>query len=101
MRSVQQAAASESVISEAGEQLLEEDSESVISEAGEQLLQEDSESVISEAGEQLLQEDSDSLEATRFITLQEARAYIQDLEKDRANLWKKVDSLEASLKGSK
>ena len=58
-----------------------------------------SESVISEAGEQLLQEDSDrDLEATRFITRQEARTYISDLEKDRANLWKKVNGLEASLK---
>ena len=69
MRSVQQAAASESVISEAGEQLLKEDSDSVLEAASFIKLQE--------------------------ALARQYEEYIRDLEEDRANLRKQVGKLEA------
>lgn len=69
LRSVQQAAASVSVISEAGEQLLQEDSESVLEAASFIKLQE--------------------------VLARQYEEYIRDLEEDRANLRKQVENLEA------
>ena len=69
MRSVQQAAASESVISEAGEQLLQEDSDSVLEAASFIKLQE--------------------------ALARQYEEYIRDLEEDRANLREQVEKLEA------
>ena len=69
MRSVQQAAASESVISEVGEQLLQEDNENVLEAASFIKLQE--------------------------ALARQYEEYIRDLEEDRANLREQVGKLEA------
>ena len=60
-------------------------SESVISEAGEQLLQEDGDSVLEAASFIKLQE----------ILTRQYEEYIRDLEEDRASLRKQVEKLEA------
>ena len=60
-------------------------SESVISEAGEQLLQEDGDSVLEAASFIKLQE----------VLTRQYEEYIRDLEEDRASLRKQVEKLEA------